>query len=243
VGGADRTAHRAWPGLGASLLTGPLFSTIKIAAALGSASTHGTDRRPGLRQALGLSLAAVGLAAAAVGASFLTGLLQIGGGTALAAQSRARGATPRQMPNPIRISIPAIGVDARVISLGLNRDQTIQVPKNLADAGWFRPGPEPGEQGAAVIVGHLDSIHGPGVFYRLGELRVGDVITVHLQGGSTVRFVARSMLRVAKNRFPTRRVYARTPQPTLRLITCAGKLNPVTGHHTDNYIVFATLLR
>lgn len=178
-----------------------------------------------------------------VGAAFLVGLLDVGDGKALAAQNRPTGTTPKQMPNPIRISIPAIGVNARVIPLGLNRDQTIQVPKNLGEAGWFRPGPEPGEQGAAVIVGHLDSVQGPGVFYRLRELRAGDVITVQLQGGSKVRFVARSMLRVPKNHFPTRRVYARTPAPTLRLITCAGKLNPATGHHTDNYIVFASLVR
>jgi sortase (surface protein transpeptidase) len=147
------------------------------------------------------------------------------------------------MPNPVRITIPAIGVDARVIPLGLNRDGTIQVPKRLADTGWFRPGPEPGEQGAAVIVGHLDSTRGPGVFYRLRELRVGGVITVYLRGGSSVRFVAESMIRVPKNHFPTRRVYARTRQPTLRLITCAGKLNRMTGHHADNYIVFASLFR
>ena len=236
-------ASRPTPGLLRlpSLLTRTLFSTIKIAAALGRTRTPGTERRRGRRRALGLSALAVGLAGAAVGAAFLTGLLQIGEGKALAAQTRLKATTPKQMPDPIRISIPAIGVDARVIPLGLNPDQTIQVPKNLADTGWFRPGPEPGEQGAAVIVGHLDSTRGAGVFFRLHDLRPGNVITVHLRGGSRVRFVARSMIRVSKNHFPTRRVYARTPQPTLRLITCAGRLNPATGHHADNYIVFATL--
>jgi sortase (surface protein transpeptidase) len=130
-----------------------------------------------------------------------------------------------------------------VIRLGLNPDRTIEVPKNFAHTGWFRPGPEPGEQGAAVILGHFDSRSGPAVFFRLRELRAGDVIRVHPQDGSTVRFVARSMLRVAKNRFPTKRVYARTSQPTLRLVTCAGRLNASTGHHDDNYIVFASIRR
>jgi sortase (surface protein transpeptidase) len=148
----------------------------------------------------------------------------------------------RQMPIPVRISIPAIGVNAPIVPLGLNPDHTIQVPTNIADAGWFRPGPEPGEVGAAVVVGHLASIRGPGVFWRLGELRRGQVITIRLVDGSTIRFVARSMLRVPKVRFPTRLVYARTAKPTLRLVTCAGALNPLTGHHRDNYIVFASLL-
>jgi len=145
------------------------------------------------------------------------------------------------MPNPVAISIPAIGVDAPVIRLGLNPDQTIEVPQDFADTGWFEPGPEPGEQGSAVIVGHLESLAGPGVFHRLRELRAGQVITIRLQDGSTVRYVADSMTRVTKNRFPTDRVYAQTKLPTLRLVTCAGDMNPSTGYHPDNYIVFASL--
>jgi sortase (surface protein transpeptidase) len=155
----------------------------------------------------------------------------------------ASGEVRKQMPIPVRITIASIGVDAPVVPLGLNPDHTIQVPSILADAGWFRPGPEPGEQGAAVIVGHLEGRAGRGVFYRLRDLRVGAVITIHLVDGSTVQFVARSMLRVQKDLFPTHRVYAQTARPTLRLVTCAGKLDPVTGHHPDNYIVFATLRR
>ncbi len=147
------------------------------------------------------------------------------------------------MPIPVRISIPAIGVDAPIVRLGLNPDRTIQVPKNFAEAGWFQPGPEPGERGAAVIVGHLDSRLGPGVFYRLHELPVGAVIKIKVQDGRTVRFIARSMIRVPKSRFPTTRVYVHTGPPALRLVTCAGKLNWATGHHRDNYIVFATLAR
>jgi LPXTG-site transpeptidase (sortase) family protein len=147
------------------------------------------------------------------------------------------------MPDPVRISIPAIGVNARVIRLGLNPDRTIEVPKNLADSGWFELGPEPGEQGSAVIVGHLESLGGPGVFHRLRQLRVGQVITIRLQDGSTVRYVADSFSRVPKSRFPTDRVYAQTKQPTLRLITCAGTMNPSTGYHPDNYIVFASIVR
>jgi sortase (surface protein transpeptidase) len=162
---------------------------------------------------------------------------------ATAAAATPAGSARKQMPVPIRIVIPSIGVSAPIVPLGLNRDHTMQVPRNRADAGWFRPGPEPGEVGPAVIVGHLATLSGLGVFAHLSRLRPGGVIEVRLQGGRTLRFVAGSMLRVAKARFPTRRVYARTAQPTLRLITCAGKLNPATGHHADNYIVFATLLK
>ena len=153
------------------------------------------------------------------------------------------GTTRKQMPRPVRIVIPSIGLSAPIVPLGLNPDRTLQVPKHFGETGWFRGGPEPGEPGAAVIVGHVASRSGPAVFYRLREVRVGQMVTIRLQGGSSVRYIVNSMVRVRKNRFPTNRVYARTKQPTLRLITCAGKLNLTTGHHPDNYIVFASILR
>jgi sortase (surface protein transpeptidase) len=199
--------------------------------------------------AVGVTTAALGAAGAAVGASMRVEGIAPGPDRA-AIRETVRASKPTRTaaarvhkPIPVRISIPAIGINARIIPLGLNRDRTIEVPKNFAETGWFRPGPEPGEQGAAVIVGHVSSRRGPAVFYRLRALRVGGVIRVRLKDGSTVKFTARSMLRVPKNRFPTKLVYARTKRPTLRLITCAGALNYATGHHPDNYIVFATLVR
>jgi sortase (surface protein transpeptidase) len=145
------------------------------------------------------------------------------------------------MPRPVRILIPAIGVSAPVIPLYLNRDRTLQVPDNFSQTGWFVGGPEPGENGAAVIVGHVDSKSGPAVFYRLRALRRGDRITVVLKNKSTVRFVVQSRIEVPKRHFPTKLVYGRTKGPTLRLITCDGAFDRSTGHYVDNAVVFATL--
>jgi LPXTG-site transpeptidase (sortase) family protein len=146
------------------------------------------------------------------------------------------------MPRPVHISIPAIYVSARIVPLSLNRDRTLEVPMNLADTGWFTGGPEPGERGAAVVVGHVASLSGPGVFYRLRDLHPGDVIMIRLRDGKVVRYRARSTIVVPKTDFPTKRVYAQTPRPTLRLITCSGTLDASTGHHPDNRIVFASFL-
>jgi LPXTG-site transpeptidase (sortase) family protein len=148
----------------------------------------------------------------------------------------------RQMPDPVRLLVPAIGLSAPVIPLGLNSDGTLQVPKSFSQAGWFTEGPEPGERGAAVIAGHFDAKSGPGVFYRLRALRRGDLITVAVRGGAKVKFAVSSTLAVRKTRFPTSLVYRRTPRPTLRLITCDGSFDSSTGHYVDNYIVFATLI-
>jgi sortase (surface protein transpeptidase) len=148
----------------------------------------------------------------------------------------------KQMPTPSRIVIPAIRVSAPLIPLGLNRDRTIQVPKSFSVAGWFRPGPEPGEQGAAVILGHVDSRSGPGVFFHVSALRRGDMIRVVLRSRKALRFVVTGGREVPKAHFPTRLVYGRTSTPTLRLITCGGRFNQATGHYVDNFIVFARLV-
>jgi len=148
----------------------------------------------------------------------------------------------KQMQVPARLEIPAIGVSAPMIKLGRNPDGTAQVPQSFADAGWFEPGPEPGELGAAVILGHVDSVSGPGVFYRLRALRRGDRIRVVLKHGKRLRFVVTGSMEAPKNRFPTKLVYKHTPRPTLRLITCGGAFNSSTGHYVDNYIVFAWLV-
>ena len=145
--------------------------------------------------------------------------------------------------DPVRIVIPAIGVSARVILLSLNPDGTLEVPKNFAEAGWFANGPEPGERGGAVIAGHVDSKTGPAVFYRVRELRRGDVIKILLKDRSNVRFVVSSSMAVSKRRFPTKLVYSKGHAPELRLITCGGVFDRSTGHYRDNYIVFAKLAK
>jgi sortase (surface protein transpeptidase) len=149
---------------------------------------------------------------------------------------------PAQMPRPVRVIIPAIGVSAPVIPLGLNADGTMQVPETFSEAGWFRPGPEPGEVGSAIVVGHVDSHSGPGVFYRLPALRRGDHIKIVLANRQALRFVVTSSRQVLKRHFPVRLVYRRTHRRTLRLVTCGGVFDPSTGHYLSNTIVFAWLV-
>lgn len=154
----------------------------------------------------------------------------------LASVSKVRG---KQEPRPVRIIIPAIGVNAPIIPLNLNHNGTLQVPKSFRQTGWFVGGPEPGENGPAVIVGHVDSTRGPAIFYRIRGLHRGDRIKVVLKNKSVVQFVVQSGRKVPKKHFPTKLVYGRTKNPSLRLITCDGWFNHATGHYVDNYVVFA----
>ena len=145
----------------------------------------------------------------------------------------------KRRPAPARLEIPAIGVHARVIPLGLNADGTLEVPTRFGDAGWWAGGPRPGERGPAVSAGHVDSRTGPAVFYRLSELRAGDRITVVRRDGSRVRFVVRRTARYPKAHFPTARVYGPTRRATLRVITCSGAFDRSSGHYLDNTVVYA----
>jgi hypothetical protein len=145
----------------------------------------------------------------------------------------------RRAARPVRIEIPAIGVHARIIRLGLNPDHTLQVPTNFADTGWWSGGPRPGDPGAAVIAGHVDSYTGPAAFYRIRDLRPRDTIIVDRRDGSRARFTVLGSEQYPKSHFPTARVYGRTARPTLRLITCSGTFDRTTGHYLDNTVVYA----
>ena len=143
-----------------------------------------------------------------------------------------------EVRRPVSIAIPAAGVDARVVPVGLRADRTMEVPE-VDLAGWYEPGPRPGDAGPAVIVGHVDSRDGPAVFFRLGDLRRGDRIEVGQQGGGARLFVVERVERRPKEALPTERIWNRTSEPVLRLITCGGSFDRSTGHYRDNIVVFA----
>jgi hypothetical protein len=140
---------------------------------------------------------------------------------------------------PVRLRIPAIGVDTGLLHLGLAADGSVAAPTDWQTAGWYDEGPRPGQPGPAVIVGHVDSRSGPAVFYRLPELRPGATVLVDRADGTTARFRVPGHRQVAKSRFPADLVYAPTLDAVLRLVTCGGTFDAGTGHYRDNVIVTA----
>jgi hypothetical protein len=146
---------------------------------------------------------------------------------------------PSPVPRPVSLTIPLIGVQTRLITLGLTSSGALQVPSSTSVAGWYTGGPKPGAIGSAIIVGHIDSVTGPGVFYRLSELRPGDKVYVKRADGTLVEFRVTSVQTYLKDRFPTETVYGATPDPELRLITCGGAFDYATGHYLSNIVVYA----
>jgi hypothetical protein len=140
---------------------------------------------------------------------------------------------------PVRLRIPALHVNSAVQRLGLQADGTVEVPKRIDVAGWYDGGPRPGQPGPAVILGHVDSRNGPGIFFDLSTVRPGTLVRVDRADGSTVTFRVRKVTRVSKTSFPTDLVYAPSLDPTLRLVTCGGSFDHTRGSYRDNVIAFA----
>jgi sortase (surface protein transpeptidase) len=152
-------------------------------------------------------------------------------------------ATPvaEQVADPARVRIPAIGVDAPMLPLAVDAQGVLPPPPTNEDTGWWRTGPEPGEAGPAVIVGHVDGRGGAAVFFRVRELVPGDEIAVDRVDGSTAVFAVERVERHPKDAFPTEAVYGPTPDARLRLVTCGGEFDRSTRHYVDNVVVFAAL--
>lgn len=129
--------------------------------------------------------------------------------------------------------------------LGLAPDGTVQVPplsKN-SHAGWYEHSPTPGQVGPSLILGHIDSAaYGPGVFFKLGDMRQRDKIFVTRADGIVAVFEVERVVEYSKRHFPTLQVYGNTNRAALRLITCGGTFNFSQKSYEDNIVVYASLV-
>jgi len=148
-------------------------------------------------------------------------------------------AAPKPVARPVALTIPLIGVQTQLVYLGLTSDGALQVPSSTAVAGWYTGSPRPGAIGSAIIVGHIDSYLGPGIFFRLSELRPGDKVYVRRADGTLVEFRVTEVQMYLKDHFPTEAVYGPTPDAELRLITCGGAFDRATRHYLSNIVVYA----
>ncbi|MFD9740613.1 class F sortase [Umezawaea sp. NPDC059074] len=160
----------------------------------------------------------------------------------LAAYAVKPGADEPVAPRPVSLRIPAIAVDNVVTKTAIDDKTGVLVPPDRADVlGWFADGVAPGDAGPAVIAGHVDSKTGPGVFFRLVDLKPGDQVFVDRADGSAVTFVVDKTYSVDKTAFPTDLVYGPTPASELRLVTCGGTFDHAASSYRDNVIVEAVL--
>jgi hypothetical protein len=150
-------------------------------------------------------------------------------------------ASPAPAEAPVRLRVPTAGIDTPLTGIDLDAAGALVPPSDDAVAGWYRSGPAPGEVGPAVLTGHVDSVAGPAVFFRLRDVAAGDPVTVTRTDGTTMRFTVTRVARFPKGAFPTGEVYAPTPRAELRLITCGGVFDRAAHSYLDNVVVYAQL--
>ncbi|SNQ49376.1 Peptidase C60 sortase A and B [Frankia canadensis] len=158
-----------------------------------------------------------------------------------AAPGTTPGAEAGTVADPVRLRVPDLAVMAPVVALQLDAAGTLIPPAGFDEVGWNQAGPEPGDDGVAVIAGHVDSRTGPAVFYRLRGLRAGATVFVDRRDGTTATFVVDRLAEYAKADFPDQEVYHSGSGAQLRLITCGGTFDHRSGHYVDNVVVFAHL--
>lgn len=146
---------------------------------------------------------------------------------------------------PVRLVIPSIDVRARLTTTDVRRDGTLRTPPLEKPwlASWYRRSVSPGEAGAAVLLGHVDSEYsGRAVFYRLGSLRSGARIEVTRRDGTTAVFRVRRLASFPREDFPTGRVFGGADgRPELRLVTCGGAYDADRGYRR-NVVAFAVMV-
>jgi Sortase domain len=143
---------------------------------------------------------------------------------------------------PIAVRIPTIGLAVWLTQLGLNANGTVAVPTNTQAPGWFSPGPSPGQVGSAVLLGHVDSYQGPGVFFKLRTLQPGNQIEVNLADGVIATFQVTSVVQYQKTDFPDQKVYGSDGSSELQLVTCGGVFDSQTGHYLSNIVVYSSFV-
>jgi len=141
---------------------------------------------------------------------------------------------------PVALRIPAIDVAAPVSPAGVEANGDMEVPGNVAEVGWYKYGPAPGESGSAVLAAHVDlARQGPGVFFDLRTLEPGDVILVDFDDGTTETYRAEARTVYEKTELPIDVIFSREGPPVLTLITCGGGFNRNIGSYDSNVVVYA----
>ncbi len=143
---------------------------------------------------------------------------------------------------PQELLVPSLGIATKVGELGLQANHEVQVPTSVHTVGWFRLGPTPGQVGSAVILGHVDSYLGPGIFFNLKTLSIGALVEVRLADRTTALFRVTSVVQYAKTSFPDALVYGSSGGRDLNLVTCGGTFNHQTGSYESNIVVFTRLV-
>ncbi len=143
------------------------------------------------------------------------------------------------------LEIPSLALTAPIEAVGVQNDGDMDVPNHnpWTDVGWYEFGTFPGDQGSAVIDGHLDRPGGsPAIFWNLNKLHVGDIIKI-FTGMQTLRFQVRAIHYYQPQDAPLPKIFGDRAGNYLNLVTCAGTWIPAIHQTTLRLVVYTQLLQ
>jgi sortase (surface protein transpeptidase) len=142
---------------------------------------------------------------------------------------------------PKYITIPSLGVYARVIEVGITKDGAVGTPSNTYDTAWFNQSAKPGQSGATFIDGHvLGPIHG-GVFAGLKNIQAGAQIIITMGDNSTYSYTVHSTSIQNKDTIIMNSLL-KSIDPNksgLNLMTCTGTYIQSQKTYNNRFIVYA----
>ena len=154
-------------------------------------------------------------------------------------------ATTSPAPPPLaHLLVPAIGINAPIESVEVRTDGTMETPRQSPwnNVGLYNDGPRPGDQGSAVISGHLDRPGGnPAVFWHLRDLHVGDTVLVVDAHGKALRFHVTRIGFYPPKEAPVQDIFGNTAGRFLNLMTCAGDWIPTERQTALRLVVYTAL--
>lgn len=153
-------------------------------------------------------------------------------------------ATKGAPSNPAYLSIPMLGVLARVEHVGVDKSNNMDIPVDPYNAAWYKFGPVPGKQGNAVMDGHLDwyGIQ-QAIFYYLDKLKPGDRVYVRDDKGVDRAFVVTKQSVCIYNKCPLQDIFGASSGTHLNLITCTGTFNRSQKNYDKRLVVFTDALQ
>jgi LPXTG-site transpeptidase (sortase) family protein len=141
---------------------------------------------------------------------------------------------------PARLLIPKLGVDAPVETKGIDARHIMQSPDKPTEVAWYPFTAKPGAGTNAVFSGHLDDATvGPAVFWRLGDLKPGDTVSVRDDASAELTFSVSSVNVYPLNSAPVQEIIGPTSSSAVTLITCAGSYNRQSGLYDKRLVVRA----
>lgn len=142
---------------------------------------------------------------------------------------------------PRLITIPSIGVKARIRRMGVDKNGAVMAPASVFDAGWYDGSAKPGENGAAFIDGHVSGYASKGIFGNLKKLSNGDSIQVVMGNGNVVTYKVTNKRTYPKDSVDMNQVLNvdGSAKSGLNIMTCAGKFDAKSNSFLDRLVIFA----